>query len=164
MPEPVYDFDTQLKLGQRAERELDKLFSKWYEVREATMEQQRMGIDRWFRPPEGEEFAVEYKTDFKAKRTKRAFIETVSVEKDGEVVKQGWVHTTQADFVVYWAYGWEVLVIKPSVLRALLPRWTELYRGASSNNGEYKSRGILVPWHVFRLTNYLESRLYHTAG
>lgn len=161
MPNPVYDFQTQLSLGKKAEDKLDKLFSKWYLIDTVPMEDERRGIDRIFRPLDTMvPVTVEYKTDFKAAETKRAFIETVSVEVDGEVRKKGWAYTCEADYLVYWAYGWEVLVVKPHMLRHYLKEWTEKYRPASGRNGEYKSRGVLVPWPILRLISVLESRLY----
>ncbi|MBD1864285.1 MULTISPECIES: hypothetical protein [Trichocoleus] len=106
---------------------------------------QRQGIDRIFNARSQPElvWTVEYKADLKAEKTKRAFIETVSVD-----ARQcwGWAYTSKADTLIYylpqkqWAF-----IIPFDVLRERLPQWEKSCQTGSAQNDGYKTHGLLVP-------------------
>jgi hypothetical protein len=140
----VYEFDEQQARGRAGELFLDRWFAAWYEIRPATREEQRRGIDRIFtRRQTGQRLAVEYKTDYKAARTGNAFVETVSVDTEG---KAGWAYSSQADYLLYYIPGDDlVYVMTLEVLRRELPRWVREYPRRAARNEGYATHGVLVP-------------------
>lgn len=145
----AYSFQEQLALGMEQEARLDEHFGSRFSIREATRNEQRAGIDRWF--DDGRSvFSVEYKADFKSADTGNAFIETVSVGKwnDGQFVvdKHGWAVTSEADWLVYLVVGPDdMYIVKPGTIKVNLPRWNEQFRVVGARNYGYSSQGILVP-------------------
>jgi hypothetical protein len=61
----TFDFQQQLKEGEEYERKLDEFFRQFdVDIRPATMDEQRQGIDRFFtHRPTGKVDAMEYKAD-----------------------------------------------------------------------------------------------------
>lgn len=143
----TYDFDAKLRQGERFEAELDAIFSRDYDIRKATMHEQRQGIDRIFtRKDDGAVCRVEYKSDLTASKTGNAFVETVSVDMTG---KPGWAYTSQADYLVYYLpKDGTLYVITFDVLRRRLPAWKRFPSRQIPNRG-YKTVGLLVPLAEF---------------
>lgn len=86
------------------------------------------------------------KLDTKANHTGNVALETVSVKKDGSVVKQGWVHTTQADCVTYIFLAgthWNVLFFTPYEMQKMVA--TPNYQTKQIKNYGYESEVVLVP-------------------
>lgn len=106
---------------------------------------QRQGIDRIFNARSQPElaWAIEYKSDLIAERTKRAFIETVSVDRRE---CRGWAYTSKADILIYYLPQREWAFIIPFfALRKRLPTWeVSCQTGAAQNDG-YQTYGLLVP-------------------
>jgi hypothetical protein len=144
----TYTFDAQKTRGDTGEEFLDRWFAAEYEVRPASPQEQRWGIDRIFiHRQTGQRLAVEYKTDYKAANTGNAFVETVSVDTVG---KAGWAYESQADYLVYYipAEGL-IYVITLEVLRRELPRWVRVYPHRAAQNPGYATHGVLVPLDEF---------------
>ena len=139
----VYDFDAQHEQGQKGEAFLDAFFAaRGHRIQPATRGQQRQGIDRIFLRG-GKMARVEYKTDFLAHETGHVFIETISIDTDD---KAGWAYTSQADLLVYYIPGQNVIyVISLERLREHLPRWCETYPTRPAQNQQYATHGVLVP-------------------
>lgn len=157
----AYHFDTQLASGQDDEAVLDAFFARFYEIEPASMELQRIGIDRLFTArSNGIRKSVEYKSDVTAGRTGNAFIETVSVDTAG---KKGWALTCCAQYLVYYIPPTGVAYVFPvTLIKEQLPRWLaepERYpvrEIPNVRNGQaYKTHGLLVrlselePWAIY---------------
>lgn len=143
-----YDMRRQLKQGEAAEKYLDSYFVDEFDIRPATRDQQRAGIDRIFtRRSDGKKWSVEYKADKTAARTGNAFVETVSVDTAN---KPGWAYSCQADFLFYYVVGIGPLyIIRPRDLRRQMDKWRSLYPERRIPNGSYHTIGLLVPLHEF---------------
>lgn len=148
----VYDFQRQFGQGAEGEHFLDWVFHPSYDIRPVTDDEQRTGIDRWYRQRPSaasflgisrERFSVEYKTDFKMADTGNVFIETVSVDTSG---KAGWVYTSQAEVLLFHdprkciAYVAYMLRV-----RAKVDDWKAWYPEKAVRNGEYFTHGMPVP-------------------
>jgi hypothetical protein len=144
----VYKFDEQQAKGRDGEQFLDHWFADWYEIRPATCEEQRQGIDRIFiRRQTGKRLAIEYKTDYRAAQTGNAFVETVSVDTAD---KAGWAYSAEADYLLYYIPGDSlVYVMTLEILRRELPRWVREYPHRAAQNKGYATHGVLVPLHEF---------------
>lgn len=146
MTDKPHDFQTQLAVGQEGERRLDAHFTTGYDITPATHVEQRQGIDRHFvNRVTGAASTVEYKTDLKAKRTHNAFIETISVDARG---KSGWAYTSQANTLMYYIPGDELIyIIAFPTLRLRLPTWATRYPVKRALNEGYATYGLVVPLH-----------------
>lgn len=144
----TYQFAEQLAVGEAWEAHLDAFFGGQFpvEIRPASMEEQRKGIDRLFVSKRtGAIDAVEYKADRLAGKTGNAFIETVSVDATG---KPGWAVASQARYLVYLVTEPETIYfIAMRRVRAALPRWRAQYAEARAQNDGYQTVGLLVPLH-----------------
>ncbi|NJM66902.1 MAG: hypothetical protein HC851_15160 [Acaryochloris sp. RU_4_1] len=140
---PNYDFVKQFEIGTQHERTLDEFFRQYYWIKQATRQEQRQGIDRWFHAPDGSSIAVEYKADRTAGRTGNAFIETISV--DARAI-QGWAYASQADALVYYVPPrktvWLICFVE---LRRYLAEWLQHYPIRQIPNEDYCTHGLLVP-------------------
>lgn len=149
-----YDFDAQLKQGERYEKLLDRHFQAWFSIAPASEYDQRNGIDRIFtRKIDRCVFTVEYKADFQAHQTGNVFIEMVSVDKRN---KRGWVLQTRAQVIAYYIVRSDrVYLLYAADIKTMLPRWVKEYpQGSAQNKGRgrgdsYASSGILVPLGAF---------------
>lgn len=142
-----YDFNTQKAIGAKGEEFLDLYFTSTYEITPATDTEQRQGIDRWFTDREsGRHFSVEYKTDSTATKTHRAFIETMS---NLEHSKQGWIYTSQADYLIYYVPGKDYVIywVRFEVLRRAFRSWALTYPVKKVPNRRYTTCGLVVPLH-----------------
>ena len=147
----TYDFHTQLAQGQAYEAHLDELFACSYHIEPASVDDQRHGIDRFWRSKlfgaNAPRIAVEYKADSRAGRTGNAFVETVSVDKSGV---QGWAITSRADLLIYLVTDPETIYCIWMInLRHKLPAWLQRYPAAQAANDGYSTHGILVPLDEF---------------
>lgn len=145
----TYSFVEQLEMGEAGEQILDEYFSKWYDIKPATPQEQRQKkIDRWFRhkdSPNPNSTPIEYKTDDKTDRTGNLFIETWSNE--GKRVP-GWVYSTWADVVIYFALPDTLYIMKTMWLRSRVSEWQGTYGTRSVKNKGYRTIGIPVPTKV----------------
>lgn len=140
----TYHFGEQKIIGEKGEKRLDAFFLPVYQITPATDAEQRKGIDRHF-VNRGTQacLTVEYKTDAIANRTKRAFVETISVDARG---KSGWAYSSQADWLIYFVPGDEIVyIIRFTDLRRRLPAWAFTYPVREALNDGYKTYGLLVP-------------------
>lgn len=146
----TYGFAAQLAVGEAWEAHLDAFFGGQFpvEIRPASMEEQRKGIDRLFVSKRtGAIDTVEYKADRLAGKTGNAFVETVSVDTTG---RPGWAVSSQAKYLVYLVTEPETIYfVAMAALRATLPRWRRLYREAAAQNDGYQTVGLLVPLDEF---------------
>ena len=151
----TYDFPTQLTQGADGEQLLDRYFATWFTIRHATRLEQRQGIDRIF-SRQGATYKIEYKSDARANATGNAFIETVSVDTAG---KRGWAYTSEADYLLYYVPGAEVVYIVPFLtLRQHLTQWAQQYPTRQIPNQGYHTHGLLVPLDEFeRIAQRVES-------
>lgn len=143
----MYKMKTQLRKGEKSERHLDSVFSKWYKIKPASRAEQRLGIDRHFKNGDNHH-TVEYKTDWRAAQTGNAFVETISVDTQN---KPGWAYSSQSDILVYYVPGDDLIYIfEFPEFRKHLPRWIETFRKAPPiPNDGYNTIGILVPLAEF---------------
>lgn len=137
----AYSFSAQVRIGDKEAERLDAYFSEWFGIIPATKEMQTNQIDRIFERA-GIRYSVEYKSDIKAAQTGNVFIETLSVDTSGAA---GWAPKSLAQILVtYIPDSREVIVTEMMRIKDALPAWA-LFRGATSDNGNYKTHGILVP-------------------
>lgn len=152
MSEPlaVYDFNTQLTKGEKAELELDAHFRNEFQVHRVSDEQQRNGLDRVFiQHVRGRKKAwlVEYKADWAASKTGNAFVETVSIDRDN---KPGWAYTSMADYLMYYLPNdLLIYIFTLKKLRAKLAGWLKNYPTRKIPNQGYSTVGVLVPLYEF---------------
>lgn len=121
------------------------MFEPYFVIRKVDRKTQRQGIDRIFNARSQPELAwtVEYKADLIAERTKRAFIETVSVDRRE---CQGWAYTSKSDTLIYYLPQKEWAFIIPfDVLRERLPVWEKSCQTGAAQNDGYQTYGLLVP-------------------
>jgi hypothetical protein len=139
----MYAFKEQLAKGEKSENKLDRFFAEWYDIKLVGMTEQRQGIDRIFtKKATGEILKIEYKTDWTARKTHNAFVETISVDTTN---KPGWAHSSQADYLIYYIPGDELIYIITFVsLRMRLPVWKKFPVRSIPNRG-YNTIGLLVP-------------------
>ena len=150
----IYDFYTQLAKSKGDEHELDRLFSSWYQVEEIPLELEKAhDIDRLFIRPDGSQVSVEYKVDYKSDTTGNLAIELVSNDVVGTL---GWAYSTKADMLVFYRSGdGEVIAVRTSMLRAMLPSLTAKYHKVYARNKSYRSVCLIIPtWEVKRLAEW----------
>lgn len=141
-----HDFTTKLREGEEGESFLDQHFSSSFEIFTVGMDDQRRGIDRIF-VANGREYKIEYKTDSRAKQTGNAFVETVSVDYQN---KPGWAYYSEADWLIYYTTGVEVIyIIQMRRIKENLPKWESMFRTVPSYNNGYRTLGIPVPLDIF---------------
>lgn len=147
MPTPTYSFVEQLEMGQAGEKVLDSYFARWYDIKEASIDEQiKQKIDRHFRPrhiPNAEYIKIEYKTDDKTDATGNLFIETWSAY---ELRRYGWAWLTQADKIIYYALPDTLYIIERKMLQEQLLVWmSEKRKLHKVRNIGYTSRGYAIP-------------------
>lgn len=142
----AYQFAAQKTVGLAGEETLDNFFRQWrgLDIRPATDEEQRRGIDRIFTlAADGRTFAVEYKTDHTAGRTGNAFIETVSVDRAN---KPGWAVASEAFYLIYLIPEPQTIYcLRMADVRKQLPRWRMFYQERTIMNRGYNTVGLIVP-------------------
>lgn len=150
----MHSFDKSFQTSKVYEAELDKHFGQAYEITDATRNEERSGIDRFFAHRiSGVRYSVEYKTDHVTPRTGNVFVETTSVDTAG---KLGWAYTSMAQVLIYYIPEHEyALRADMTTIKRQLPAWTtypEAPAWNKSRSGEtYRTLGRLVPLEEFRL-------------
>jgi hypothetical protein len=149
-----YQFGVKHGQGKAAEQVIYDLFQESFNVIPAPGYLQAEGVDFTFSDRiSGAVYKVELKTDWTGNRTGNAFIETVSVARDGEPHQPGWAHTSKADWLLYFLPNPmppKIYRITFEVLRLELPGWMDRYPARlipnkSPQRGDYTTIGILVP-------------------
>lgn len=143
-PVAVHRFADCLARGRVAERAMDRHFGRWFHVAQVPRQDQRRGIDRrWSCHQTGAVYTVEYKADWKACETGRAFLETWSVV---EQQKPGWVVTSEAMLLAYYLpHAERVLVLDLATLKKALPEALERWPEREASSGGWTTRGVAVP-------------------
>lgn len=145
-----YDFHEQLAIGKQAEAYLDSYFGRTYDIVEATPDEQKKDIDRWFTNRKtGHRFPVEYKADSIAGHTGNAFVE---VESSRERRTLGWAYISEAEYLIYYVTDPETIyVLRFEDLRRRLPFWKLTYRSqpVTNINPSYTTVGLLVALEEF---------------
>lgn len=144
----AHDFRDKLADSEARNKELDRAFSRWYEIYPMPLIIDKIGIDRLWKEKEWKVFySVEYKFDERTAETGNAFIETVSVDTEN---KPGWGYTCAAQILVYYIPQWhKAWVLSPMEIKNRLEEWKKKYREVPVQNNGYKTFGLLVPWQVF---------------
>jgi len=142
----TYEFTSQLSIGKQGERALDNYFSEQFNIIEATLEEEKAeGFDRLFNPHDYQSSVrrIEYKTCSWSVKTGNIALEVISNDKTG---KLGWIHTTKADWIIYYAYGsGKAYWFRPEDVRAELYELMKKYRIIAATNKDYHSYNLLVP-------------------
>jgi hypothetical protein len=134
-------------LGKEGEEVLDEYLKQWYNIRQATLQEELKGkYDRWFKPKGKRDIpwiAVEYKTDRLTDKTGNVFIETYSSVEGN---RYGWAWTTQAEKVIYYALPDTLYIIDVALLRTAMGEWhRQRRRQRDVRNKGYTSRGYAIP-------------------
>jgi len=110
------------------EQVLDALFGKDYIVVRATRAHQKQKIDRFLiHTRDGLKlWRVDYKVDIAAGRWKNLALEHISVDEKGTVKAKGWIHTTIADYVVFYVPQFDTAYVLK--IKKLREAWPEIER------------------------------------
>lgn len=154
-PERTYDLKDQLALSRLRDSEIDKHFSNTWRIQSVGRDFERVGIDRiWTHKTSGRRWTVEYKHDTLAHKTRRVFVETLSVKEAG---KLGWSYTSCARVVVYYVVEGEyAFVTRMDEIEGKLPWWEATFpkkeaTTANKRTGErYTTVGVCVPLMIYR--------------
>lgn len=143
----VYSWVEQYEKGMEGEKVLDAYFGQWYQIREATIDQQKdQKIDRLFRPKGSDRNTpwkkVEYKTDSRTDKTGNLFIETWSSIENR---RYGWAYATHADEIMYYALPDTVYILNRKELHQKLMGEWRTYDQKFIRNKYYTTVGIPVP-------------------
>lgn len=155
-----HQFARSQQVETRWARVLDAWLRESYEVREATVAEQWRGIDRVVVAESGL-VTLDYKCDERAQQTGRLFIETVS---NSVSRRPGWVHTSHADWLVYFVVPDAVWMFQFARVRQMLPRWLCTYGERSARNLDYATLGVCVPMAVVREAVEYVARLSRGDG
>ena len=141
----TYDFQQQLKFGKEMEDLLDIFFSKWYDIEEVSLaDEKERGIDRIFTARGTKNtYTIEYKADSQSGRTGNFYIEADIVQSSGNVT-QGWARKTQADKVIYFAVPTAIYILDAETITENMDIWCQ-HREVKAQNAGYYSVGYLVP-------------------
>lgn len=149
-----YQFGRQHRQGKAAEHFIYSTFQDAFNVIPAPDYLQEQGCDFTFTDRTNHQvWKVELKTDTRAARSGNAFVETVSIARDGEPHQPGWAHTSISDWLLYYLPNTmppRIYRISFDLLRLELPRWLDSYPARLIPNhdpkrGDYHTIGILVP-------------------
>lgn len=147
----TYSFNTQYRKGNDAERFIYEQFQGRFSVIPAPSYLQEQGVDFTFTDLVNHQvYTVELKTDTKAAVTGNVFIETVSVDRPGEPPIPGWIHSSTADWLLYYLPNTmpsRILRISFDRLRDAFSTWNYSQRRIpnKSNRGDYHTVGMIVP-------------------
>lgn len=144
-PAPVYDFSTQLNIGEGYEKTLDTYFSRFFRISIVPLQIQKLGVDRIFiyKGKPKRRFTVEYKADIKAAETHRIFVE---IESNSTTGKPGWAYSSVAQQLVYYIPPWNrAAIVSMLTLREAVIEWERKYEKKLCRNSTYHSTGIVVP-------------------
>jgi hypothetical protein len=148
-----FEFKSQHKVGKQGERILDEWLSQTYTISDVSdsPEYQEIGIDRLLFCSNGSTISAEYKCDVVAKRTGNLFFETISVDSKNI---PGWGWSSQADCWIFLIPNQEILIVKPSLLRALV--WQK-YREAHKKR--FLIRAITLLGCLFLYLMYVQLQI-----
>ena len=146
-----HNFRAKLEEGEGYEGLLDIFFGQTFQITRAD-DWQRYGIDRFFQSGKWN-WAVEYKADSRAAQTGNVFIETVSVDTNGD--KQGtpgWAKTSQAHLLVYYIPpAGRIFFTQMARIKALVSKWERAYELVPArNDAGYYTWGLKVPISEFK--------------
>lgn len=142
----IYDFKTQLQVGETGEGLIDKVIDELgFESTPASYLMQTQGIDRIILTDDGIIFTAEYKTDTLAHKTGNAFIEFIVGERPG------WAVGSYAQYLFYLILNTrQCHMIPMTEIKKRLVHWRHTYNIKTCHNKDYISRGILVPLDEIR--------------
>jgi len=146
----VYDFETQLTVGESYEKLLDRYFSQFFRVSIVPLTVQKLGVDRIFifKGSPKRRFTVEYKADIRAAETKRIFVE---IESNSNTGKPGWAYSSVAQMLVYYIPPLKrAAIVNMLTLREAVPNWLKQYDKKICRNRTYHSTGVVVPLHELK--------------
>lgn len=150
----TYNFRRQHSQGKEAERFIYATFQERFNVIPAPAYLQDRGVDFTFTDRvNGQVYKVELKTDSRAVRSGNAFIETVSIAREGEAHQEGWAFTSISDWLLYYLPNTmppRIYRIGFEPLRLMLPAWISAYPerripNEDKRRGFYHTVGVLVP-------------------
>lgn len=153
-----YQFSHQHNQGKAAEEFIYRTFQTAFNVIPAPAYLQEQGVDFTFTDRTSHQVhKVELKTDTRANCTGNAFVETVSVARDGQPHQPGWAYTSTADWLLYFLPDRvppKIYRIAFEELRVELPFWLDAYPARLIPNknrrlGDYHTIGVLVPLAEF---------------
>jgi len=152
-PAPEHDIGRTKAVERTWAAVLDAWLAPRYHLREATLSEQRQGVDRvaWLRHrPDPPEVRLEYKCDTVAVKTGNAFVETTSNVADE---RAGWLYSCKADWILYFVVPTLVLRLDPNRLRELAPGWiaTCQTRRVYTPDPGYHTEGLLVPLRLLKV-------------
>ena len=144
------NFFNDLSRGKAGEELIDRYYKNIFEIEEVTLASERgNGIDRVYRFGDNV-FTVEYKFDFRARKTGNAYIEVLIEESDGRI-KDGCIKKTQADILMYLCNNLGLYILYAKELKADIAVLQEKYGLVSGpwNNGSdgvgFRAKGMLIP-------------------
>jgi len=138
-----FEFKSQYKVGKQGERVIDEWLSQIYSISDVSdiPKYREIGIDRLLSCFNNYTISAEYKCDVVAKRTGNLFFETISVDSKSI---PGWGWSSQADYWVFLIPNQEILIVKPSLLRALVwQKYREAHEKKVPNQG-YNTFGLPI--------------------
>ena len=145
----IHDFKEKLAFGQNGEKVIEEYFeSQGYATAPGN---QAAGYDLMISKG-GCTQRVEAKTDFLCQKYGNLIFETISVEKDGVIMKDGWAKTSEADYLAWLLFHKrELWIFDFDDIRRLLPEWERKFpRTRPIPNDGYNTHGIKVPLAILR--------------
>lgn len=139
----THNFVSSNSVGGIGEAIFFSLLSELGEVKSVVSDRkwQKKGIDFIL-----DDVYYDVKFDTKAHSTGNLALETVSRRKDGEVLKSGWAHTSQADCISYMYLRnseWSMYFFTPDEIKTIVSN--ESYDTKVVKNYGYESEVVLVP-------------------
>lgn len=147
---PVYNFKTQLALGQAAEVEVSQILRSWFRVERASFEFDKLGIDFFLQQKNGAIWSAQLKTDFAAARTGNIFLEFEIASESHK--SAGWSLSCIAQVLIVWIPDLRKIIFADTV--AIKKDLIELKReyglappvkNKSKNGKPFFAYGILMP-------------------
>lgn len=150
-----YTFEVQKQVGEKGENAIEEYLLKHKGVsveKVYELSHQLKGIDFQVRLNERPPLDIEVKVDNICHRNGRYFLEVELVKANGRHSKDGWVLSTQSNFLFLLVGNTNSLkVVKPQYLRDNLYRWQRAYGYRECyNKGGYSSIGICVPYAMIK--------------
>lgn len=139
----THNFVNSNSIGGIGEAIFYTLLSKLGKVESVVKDKkwQKMGVDFIL-----DDVYYDTKFDTKAYSTGNVALETVSRRKDGEVIKEGWAHTSEADCISYIFLEndmWSIYFFTPEEIQRIVE--DSDYAIKSIKNYGYESEVVLLP-------------------
>lgn len=157
----VHRFDRSMDIEARHAPRLDHWLSEHYDLRVATDDEQRAGVDRIATDDFGARTTLDYKCDERAHITGNLFIETVS---NSRTRRPGWALTSSADWLVYFAVPDLVWMFLMRHIRSAMPTWRRCCHERAAANAGYSTFGLCVPFRLARQRVEYVADLNHGDG